>query len=74
MEYGLGLTASEVKELMISRGYTHVKTYGGELAILEWNPYGGHADCLFDEIADDTVEDAWKKEGYVAGIWDFVKN
>ena len=73
MEYGLGLNTEQVIALMLSRGYTHVKTYGGELPITEWNPYG-NTECLFDEIAGGTVEDAYKEEGCVAGIWDFVKH
>lgn len=72
---------SEVK----SRGFTHVMTYGGPVALDEWHPYGlfGGVNDKDDTYVSPTMRWTWVTEcsardgdapdpPLAAGVWAFV--
>lgn len=63
----------EAKQAAIERGFTHVKTHGGLVPILDWTPYGGYNSIVltWDCNLDNTMYDV--SGGSVNGIWRFSK-
>ena len=79
------MTRSELEASARGRGYTHVRTYGGTVALEDWTPYGiGGVNgpenptrpLRFSWISEDSAVDGADRPDpapFVNGVWTFCR-
>ena len=74
-----GLTRDQIAAEAKTRGFANVKTFSGNVAVSDWQPYGGAGvDWRGEWLASDRVRDVPRRDtkllgiAQVLGIWQFV--
>ena len=66
----------EIVELMKSKGYTRVITFGGPYPLDNWHPYGSptwKGEVIPGDKVRDLPKDGVLMDGFYLGVWSFDK-